>query len=132
MAPHWGECRAVLSQGLKEGAELTNEISDPPGKGGESNLHTQGPAWKPNLVNPALPCRTHTHTDLSDFSRGDLPFVGTSKHTGDVPVGKQEWCQCTWALWLTGLGQVGCLTHRPGQPHPNLRPGRRLRARGKG
>lgn len=29
------------------------------------------------------------HTHLSYFSRGDLPFVGASEHTGDVPVGKQ-------------------------------------------
>lgn len=36
-----------------------------------------------NLTKPP-PCHTHTH--LSYFSRGDLPFIGASKHTGDVPV----------------------------------------------
>lgn len=38
------------------------------------------------------PARIHTH--LSYFSRGDLPFVGASKRTGDIPVGGQgRWCQ---------------------------------------
>lgn len=38
-----------------------------------------------------VPCCTH----LCYFSWGDLPFVGASEHTGDIPVGAQDeqhWC----------------------------------------
>lgn len=29
------------------------------------------------------------YTHLSYFGRGDLPFIGASKHTGDIPAGGQ-------------------------------------------
>lgn len=60
-----------------------NDISDPPGKGGEENL--RGRQGRRPSENP----RPDTHTHLSYFSRGDLPFIGASKHTGDIPVGGQ-------------------------------------------
>lgn len=39
-------------------------------------------------VNPHEPWPHRTH--LSNFSRGDLPLVGTSEGTGDIPVEKGE------------------------------------------
>ena len=79
-------------EGLKEGAEGTNEISTHQERVARVTCTLMGWHGSQTLMNPPLPCRTHTHThtDLSDFSRGDLPFIGTSKHTGDVPVGKEE------------------------------------------
>lgn len=44
------------------------------GAGKEANLTTPHP---------------DTHTHLSYFGWGDLPFIGASKHTGDVSVGRQ-------------------------------------------
>lgn len=43
------------------------------------------------------PHKTWPHcTNLSNFSRGDLPLVGASEGTGDVSVEKGEGqCQCS-------------------------------------
>lgn len=83
---------------------LMKEVSDPSGKGGERNLHTQGQARRPTTPLPP-PLATDTHTHLSYFGRGDLPFIGTSKHTGDVPVGRQGMVSKPLVLWSAGLRQ---------------------------
>ena len=84
-------------------------------------------------MNPPLPCRTHAHTDLSDFSRGDLPFVGTSKHTGDVPVGKQGGMVSVRLGSLANRAGAGWLFDTsPWLAPPKPEASRRLRARGKG
>ena len=75
-------CWAALPEALSEGA----------GEGMTSVTHhervARGSSGAGKVDNPQkTPAPTYTH--LNYFSRGDLAFIGASKHTGDIPVGGQ-------------------------------------------
>ena len=72
MAPHWGGYKAVLSEGLKEGAEGTNEISTHQERVARVTCTLMGWHGSQTLMNPPRPCRTHTHTQTSATLAGEI------------------------------------------------------------
>lgn len=86
------------------------------GKGrGATPVHA---GWQGNHPHKTWPHRTH----LSNVSRGDLPLVGASEGTGNIPVKKEEECI---SVPSANRRAGDHLTHIPGEPTVNMKWSRR-------